>query len=321
MKDISRQIMDHNRIAIIDLGTNTFNLLITEINPNKSYNILLESKYPAKLGQGGIHKSTITPEAMERGIDALKMHLITISEYQVDSIFCFATSAIRSANNGHVFVKRVKEELGLSIRIIQGDEEAQTIFDGVKQVFPLDENHVLIMDIGGGSIEFIIANRYGVAWKRSFEIGVTRLLEQFTPSDPITEDEIKAIQKHLKKELTSLCEAVKKFPVKKLVGSSGSFDTLAAILSKKYYPLLDISKLSTMLLDHERLLRLHSELIASDSDHRKVIPGMEPHRVDSIIPACIIIQYIIEELKIKEVWQCAFSLKEGAILQIISSQL
>jgi len=313
--------MEHNRIAIIDLGTNTFNLLVTEINSDRSYSILLESKYPAKLGQGGIHKSTITPEAMERGIDALKMHLITISEYQVESIFCFATSAIRSADNGHIFVKRVKDELGLTIRIIQGDEEAQTIFDGVKQVFPLDEDYVLIMDIGGGSIEFIIANRFGVAWKKSFELGVARLLEQFTPSDPIADNEIKAIQKHLKKELTPLYEAIKQFPVKKLVGSSGSFDTLASLLSRKYYPLLDVAKLTSMLLNNDRLMKLHKELLHSSSDERRVMPGMEPHRVESIVPACIIVKFILEELKIKEVWQCAFSLKEGAVLQIISSQL
>ena len=82
--------MKQNRIAIIDLGTNTFNLLITEVWQDGKYNILLESKIPAKLGEGGIHRSTITQEAIKRGLEALKSHLITISEYQVESIFCFA---------------------------------------------------------------------------------------------------------------------------------------------------------------------------------------------------------------------------------------
>src|SRR5690554_3968973 len=109
--------MEKTRVAIIDLGTNTFNLLITEVE-GSSYRILTESKYPAKLGKGGIHKATITPEAMKRGLEALTSHLITISEYQVESIFCFATSAIRSATNGAEFVKKVKQELGLTIRVI-----------------------------------------------------------------------------------------------------------------------------------------------------------------------------------------------------------
>jgi len=313
--------MNHNRIAIIDMGTNTFNLLVTEVRRDGTYNILKESKYPAKLGQGGIHKATITPEAMERGLDALRTHLITISDYQVESIFCFATSAIRSAKNGQIFVKRVRDELGLNIRLIQGDEEAQTIFDGVRQVFPMDEEYILIMDIGGGSIEFIIANRFGVAWKHSFDLGVARLLEAFEPSNPIKESEIKAIQKHLKKQLEMLFEAVKQYRLKKLVGSSGSFDTLAALLARKFYPLLDMSKLTSLNLEYKQLLLVHKELMMSDSDQRKVMPGMEPHRVDSIVPASIIVKFIIEELKIKEVWQCSFALKEGAILQIISSQM
>jgi exopolyphosphatase/guanosine-5'-triphosphate,3'-diphosphate pyrophosphatase len=313
--------MKKNRIAIIDLGTNTFNLLITEVKKDDTYQILLETKYPAKLGKGGIHKATITPEAIERGLEALRTHLITISEYEVDSIFCFATSAIRSASNGGDFVKRVRNELGLSIRIIEGDEEAQFIFDGVKQVFPINDEYLLIIDIGGGSIEFIIANRIGVAWKHSYNLGVARLLEQFQLSDPIRKEEVKAIQKHLKNELKTLFEAVKKFPVQKLVGSSGSFDTIAALLSKKHYPLIDPSKLTSMKLEPKYINDIHQKLTESVADQRRIMPGMEPHRVDSIVPASIIVQFVINELKMKEIWQCAFSLKEGAILQIVKDQL
>ncbi|MFW6203259.1 MAG: phosphatase [Marinilabilia sp.] len=313
--------MKQTRIAIIDLGTNTFNLLITEIWPDGHYNILLESKNPAKLGEGGIHRSTITPEAIERGLEALKTHLITISEYQVESIFCFATSAIRNAANRDQFLERVRNELGLSVRIIQGDEEAQAIFDGIRQVFPIDENYILIVDIGGGSIEFIIANHNGVAWKQSIETGVARLLEMFQPSDPIKESEIKAIRKHLKKEFEPLFQAMKKFPVKKMVGSSGSFDTLAALLAKKFYPLVDTSKLTSLHLENKRLTAIHKELMSSDADQRRVMPGMVSFRVESIVPASIIVQFLIEELDIKKIWQCAFSLKEGAVFQIISGQL
>jgi exopolyphosphatase / guanosine-5'-triphosphate,3'-diphosphate pyrophosphatase len=170
---------------------------------------------------------------MERGLEALTQHLITISEYQVESIFCFATSAIRSATNGADFVRMVKQKLGLSIRVIPGDEEAQTIFDGVKQVVPIGQEYVLIMDIGGGSVEFIIANKDGVVWKESFNMGVARLLEQFSPSDPIRESEITVIENHFTAKMESLVAAVKEFPVRLLVGSSGSFDTLAAMIAAR----------------------------------------------------------------------------------------
>lgn len=311
--------MEKTRVAIIDLGTNTFNLLITEVE-GSSYRILTESKYPAKLGEGGIHKATITAEAMKRGIEALTAHLITISEYQVESIFCFATSAIRSATNGGDFIRRVKQELGLTIRVIPGDEEAQTIFDGIKQVVPLDNFYSLIMDIGGGSVEFIIANRNGIAWKDSYNIGTARILEQFKPSDPITDKEVSKIKEYISTKSKSLFEAVEKFPIYKVVGSSGSFDTLAAMIAKKEYPLLDITKIINFKMSREYLSDLHELLKKSDSHTRRAIPGMDPARVDNIVPASIMIQTVLAHVKPEEVWQCSFSLKEGAIQQIISSE-
>ncbi|ASB48618.1 Ppx/GppA phosphatase family protein [Alkalitalea saponilacus] len=312
--------MEKTRVAIIDLGTNTFNLLITEVD-NNSYRILTESKYPVKLGEGGIHKATITSEAMKRGVEALTSHLIAISEYQVESIFCFATSAIRSATNGADFVRRVKQELGLTIRVIPGDEEAQTIFDGVKQVVPLANYYTLIMDIGGGSVEFIIANKNGIAWKESYNVGVARLLEQFTPSDPITSDQVKSIEKHLSSKLESLLNAVKQFPIFKVVGSSGSFDTLAAIIANQEFPLLDLSKITTFKIHEPFLKDIHQTLITNTADVRRVIPGMDRDRVDNIVPASIIVQWVLGKIKHQEVWQCSFALKEGAILQIINSEL
>ena len=312
--------MEKTRVAIIDLGTNTFNLLITEVE-NNSYRILLESKYPTKLGKGGIHKATITAEAMDRGLEALTNHLITISEYQVESIFCFATSAIRSATNGADFVRMVKQQLGLSIRVIPGDEEAQTIFDGVKQVIPLGEEPLLIMDIGGGSVEFIIANKEGVLWKESYNLGVARLLEQFSPSDPIRESEISLIENHFTTKLDSIKEAVKKYPVKALIGSSGSFDTMAAMIAKRKYPLLELDKLSSFQIELNALEEIHQLLLSLNSDGRRLLPGMDSDRVENIVLASIMVQWILRELGIKELWQCAFALKEGAILQIINNEL
>ncbi|MDR2928237.1 MAG: exopolyphosphatase [Cytophagaceae bacterium] len=311
--------MEKTRVAIIDLGTNTFNLLVAEVN-GSSYRILAESKYPVKLGKGGINKAIITEEAMERGIEALDSHLITTSEYNVAGIFCFATSAIRSATNGNSFVQRVKQKLGLPIRIIPGDEEAETIFDGVKQVIPMANDPVLIMDIGGGSIEFIIANKTGVLWKDSYNLGVARLLEQFTPSDPIRVSEISTIEKHLKSQLGTLFEAVKRFPVKLLVGTSGSVDTLASIVCKERYPLLDINKITSLYIELDGLEEAHNLLLSLNIDGRRVVPGMDPDRVDTIVLASIIVQWVLKELKIQALAMCAFALKEGAILQIIQSE-
>ncbi|WP_430810660.1 MULTISPECIES: phosphatase [unclassified Carboxylicivirga] len=308
------------RIAIIDLGTNTFNLLIAEQTEN-SYTILLENKYPAKLGKGGINDKKIVPEAMERGLLALKTHLNTIAQYKVDKVVCMATAAIRSASNGQDFVERVKQELGLDIQVIDGQKEAELIFDGIKQVVPIGEERVLILDIGGGSNEFIIANKDGVMWKHSFDLGVARLLDRFQPSNPIKQEEIDAVEQYIKSELTLLYEALSKFPCSTLIGSSGSFDTLAAMLAGVHHPHLDMEKVMTYRILIDSAQALHEQFLRSTTEERLNMKRLDSHRVDMIVLASIFINFIVNEFNIKEIWQCAFALKEGTIYQIVNKQL
>ncbi len=308
------------RIAIIDLGTNTFNLLIAE-QVNDSYNILLETKYPAKLGKGGINDRKILPEAMDRGILALQTHLETMKPYAVDKVVCIATAAIRSAVNGQEFVKRVKEELGLDIRVVDGQKEAELIFDGVKQVLPIGDERVMILDIGGGSNEFIIANKDGVLWKHSFDLGMARLLDHFQPNDPITQDEIKAVEAYVKPELKLLYEAMEKYPTRTLIGSSGSFDTISAMIAAVHHPHMDMKKVSTYHVPLNYAKELHDIFMQSTLEERKKMKRMDLHRVEMIVLASIFINFIVEEFNIEEIWQCGFALKEGAIYQMLNNQL
>jgi len=309
------------RIAIIDLGTNTFNLLIADVNDNQSYNILLETKNAAKLGKGGINNRTITPEAMQRGIDALHQHLRTIADYSVDKVVCIATAAIRSSSNGQEFVKRVKDEVGLDINVIDGQKEAQLIFDGIKQVMPLGKEKVMVLDIGGGSNEFIIANNEGVFWKHSFDLGVARLLDKFAPANPITQAEIDTIEAYFRTELQLLFDALKQYPVKTLIGSSGSFDTVSAMIAAIHHPHLDMSKLTSYHIHLNHFLELHQVYLKSTVEERSKMERMDPARVEMIVLASLFINFVVRECNIANIWQCSFALKEGAIWQLIRNQL
>jgi exopolyphosphatase / guanosine-5'-triphosphate,3'-diphosphate pyrophosphatase len=309
------------RIAIIDLGTNTFNLLIAEVSANQSYNILLETKNAAKLGKGGINDKTILPDAMERGIDALHQHLRTIADYNVEKIVCIATAAIRSAKNGTDFVQLVKSQTGLDIQVIDGQKEAQLIFDGIKQVMPLTDEKAMVLDIGGGSNEFIIANKEGVFWKHSFDLGVARLLDRFAPNDPITPQEIETIEAYFKQELKLLFDAIKHHKVKTLIGSSGSFDTIAAMIAAQYHPHLDMTKVTSYRIGLEQFNVLHAAFIASTVKERSHMPCMDPARIEMIVLASLFINFVIRKCGIKDVWQTSFALKEGAIYQIIRGML
>ncbi|TRX72288.1 phosphatase [Carboxylicivirga sp. M1479] len=308
------------RTAIIDLGTNTFNLLIAEQFDN-TYKILREEKYPAKLGKGGINDKKILPEAMDRGIEALKTHLNTIEPYQVDKILCMATAAIRSASNGSEFVKRVKNELDLDINVIDGQKEAELIFDGVKQVVPIGDERVMILDIGGGSNEFIIANKNGVLWKHSFDLGMARLLDRFNPTDPISQKEIREVESYIKTELDLLYKALEKYPTTTLIGSSGSFDTISNMIAAKHHPFLDMKKVTTYHIPLAYAKEMHQKFLSSSIEERRNMQRMDLHRVEMIVLASIFINFIVDEFQIEEIWQCGFALKEGTILQILNNQL
>ncbi len=307
------------QIAIIDLGTNTFNLMIAEVSPEKTYQIILETKYPAKLGKGGINKKEIVPEAFQRGLTAIETHLNTIQKYNVSEIHCFATSAIRSSANGPEFVAAVKEKFDLDINVIPGDKEAELIFDGVKQVIPIGEQKVLIMDIGGGSTEFIIANKNGVIWKHSFNVGAARMLDLIQPSEPIQASEIEHLQSYAEAELGMLFEELSKHNIATLIGSSGSFDTIAAMIAAEEHPYLDMTKITNYQIEYDLFVKLHQRYLKSTTEERMQMKKMEPHRVEMIVLASIFIKYIIDELKVPQVYQCAYALKEGAIYQILNN--
>ncbi len=306
-----------NRVAIIDLGTNTFNLLIVQFNPDKSYEIVCQTKISVKLGEGGITKGFIAPEAFQRGIDALKMHRLTIQLHNADKVIAFATSAIREASNGKEFVNIAKEVTKIDVEMISGDREAELIYLGVRDAVEMNENTSLIIDIGGGSTEFIIASKNQVYWKQSFLLGAARLLELFNPSDPIQPDEIKAISSYLKTELQPLYNAIKKYPVTELIGSSGSFDSLAEMIAYRFYTpdiLKDKTEYTFTLPDCAQIYMI---LMKSTKKDRMEMKGLISMRVDMIVISSILVHFILTEFDIHKMRLSTFSLKEGVLHELI----
>ena len=166
------------RITIIDMGTNTFHLLIADIKNNK-LDFIMQKKIAVKIGKGGINNGLILNEAKKRALDCLGMFKKISLEYKVDKIKAVATSAFRSAKNSGELLWEIKKDLGINIDVISGDKEAVLIAKGVRTAMDIGKTPIMIMDIGGGSVEFIIANKTKNLWAKSFEIGGQRLLEKF----------------------------------------------------------------------------------------------------------------------------------------------
>lgn len=306
------------RIAILDFGTNTFNLLITDVSNENKLHVLLTAKEAVKLGEGGITKKIITPEAFERGLKAIDRHLERVKEYNVIKVYAFATSAIRDASNGKDFIHAVKEKFDIHVLIIEGEREAEMIYRGVRLSLPFDEKPVLILDIGGGSNEFIIANKKGIFWKHSFNLGMARLLETFHPSNPISPAEIEKLKTYLKTELKELFAAVAEYKPAVLIGASGSFETIAAMLQHRFPGKYrkDNNPAREILFDD--FIQMHEVLLKSTIEERRLMQGMEPVRVEMIVLASIFIRITLEECKIKKILQSDYALKEGVIAEILN---
>ncbi len=303
------------RIAVIDMGTNTFHLLVAEVS-NGQFETIYREKSAVKIGANGINDGLITEAAQSRAIKTLRRFKQITDVENVDRVFATATSAIRNASNGQELVDKIKVETGITTGIISGDEEAQLIYYGVGHALNLGEETSLIMDIGGGSIEFIIGNAKEILWKHSFEIGGQRMIERFHRHDPILDNEREAVEAYLKENLSLLFEKVSTYKPGTLVGSSGTFDTLSDIF--RVQEGLEKSPDATEFpLTLEGFNRIADEIITKNRDQRLAIPGMIELRVDMIVVAVILINFVLTHSGIEKIRVSAYALKEGVLLNTI----
>lgn len=314
--------MENNRrLALIDLGTNTFHLLIVEINAAGTPNPLVKIKEPVKLGEGGISHGAITPAAAQRALRTLQHFRELINQHAVSEVKTLATSAIRNAANGQELVQTIANQTGFAVEIISGDREAELIYYGVRSALDLGTEKSLIIDIGGGSVEFIICDNQQIFWKKSFEIGAQRLLDKFFITDPIDEHAIEAEKQYLTEQLEPLHQAIASFKPTVLVGSSGTFDTLCDINSLKNG--IDRQQDSDPECDLSLscYYEIQEDILHKNRKERLAIPGMLEMRVDMIVVAIILIDYILENYAINKIRVSAYALKEGMLNQLLHSSL
>ncbi|MBS1500806.1 MAG: exopolyphosphatase [Bacteroidetes bacterium] len=302
--------------AVMDLGTNTFHLLIAEGTAN-GFEAIVREEVAVKLGEGGIDKGIIQPEAFERGVHTMKSFRDKIDAHNVQNIRAIATSAVRNASNGPAFIEKVKNEAGISIEVIDGETEAGFIYRGIKATGLLSGENALIMDIGGGSIEFIICNASHVSWKQSLEIGAARLTERFHRTDPIPPDSVEALELYLENTLTNLFDAVKTMPLHGLIGSSGSFETFAELIESERNDTFDLDQIKRYTFDLDDLLQVTGKLLASSHSERAANSLIIPVRVDMIVVSAVVTRYIIRRLSIRNVALSTCSLKEGVLVGMI----
>ena len=303
-----------NQVAIIDLGTNTFHLLLAKWN-GAQYVITYRERLPVKIGMGGINEGIITDSGISRALDALKAFKAVLQREGVTKVFAFGTSALRNARNGKEVASLIQKQTGIEVNIISGDEEAVYIYYGVRKAMNMGESVSLIVDIGGGSVEFIIGNEKEIFWKQSFEIGAQRLLERYQKHDPILTLEVGQLNDFFGFALKSLFETIQKFKPTILIGSSGTFDTLSDIHRIRDGIAHPFNAPETP-LTLQSFRETFEELLTKNRKERLQIPGMIEMRVDMIVVACCLIAYLLDHATFANIRVSSYSLKEGVLASL-----
>lgn len=306
--------MTHKK-AVIDIGTNTFHLLIATIDHDKNINVIYKNTIPVKLGEGGVNKGFITPEAYKRGIAALISFRRALDDHGIKTVKATATAAVRGASNGEQFIDEALSKANIPIEIIDGLKEAEYIYAGAKGAGVLSVETSLIMDIGGGSVEFILCNQNEIFWKKSYLLGAARLLaDYYQHENAIDDSTITKMKEMFQQTLGDLQNEMGNKKPKNLIGTAGSFDSYANIIAVRDKHLFDASTTRSFTHQFDKFNNLLNEIISSNHQQRAEIQGLIPLRTDMILMASILTKFILKKSGIKEIITCTYSLKEGLLL-------
>jgi exopolyphosphatase/guanosine-5'-triphosphate,3'-diphosphate pyrophosphatase len=297
------------RVAIIDLGTNTFHILIAKIENNGDFSTLHRIRRYVYIGEEGVE--TLGEKPLKRAYETLVEYKKVMDDYAVEKVMAFGTAALRTASNGKDFVEKVKNEIGIEIQTISGDREANLIYLGTKQAVPMTDENVLIMDIGGGSVEFIIANQNEKIWAQSFPVGVSVLYNAFHKFEPISALEITDLTNFLNGHFAPLYAALNENPTSILVGASGTFDVISGVMGKamEHYPNCEI-------VDISGFPAFYDEVVSADLEKRLAMTTIPSERAKLIPTALVLINVIFEKVKINQMLVSAYAMKEGILWEM-----
>ncbi|NTW69633.1 MAG: Ppx/GppA family phosphatase [Chlorobiaceae bacterium] len=306
------------RVAAIDLGTNSFHMIIVEAGSGKGIVEIDRVKDMLCIGRGSISTKMLDEEAMLAGIAALKKFLVLATHHGVasENIIAFATSAIREAKNQDDFLRRVRAETGLKVNVISGREEAEFIYYGVRNAVKIGKHPDLLFDIGGGSVEFVIADQRGVQLLESRKIGVARMLERFVPSDPIAPAHIKLLEQFFAAEMVSAVNKASELKVKRAIASSGTAQNIARMIRSASGVESDLS-LNNSSFTREEFLKLYHAVLPLNAAARRRMTGLDLKRVDLIVPGLILVDMIFRLFDLNEIVISDYALREGMVLNYL----
>ncbi|ABX08389.1 Ppx/GppA phosphatase family protein [Prochlorococcus marinus] len=304
-------------IGAIDIGTNSTHLLVASVATDlHTFSIDLAEKSSTRLGERDPDSGNLTAVAMERVFDALKRFKDLAFSHQVEDLIIVATSAVREAPNGREFVNRLQNELDLNVELVSGAEEARLIYLGVLSGMPFGDRPHLLVDIGGGSTEMVLADGRDAKALTSTRVGAVRLQRDFINNEPIPPERKEFLQTFIQGSLepaaTKIARRMKYGETPVMVATSGTAMAIGAIASEDANP--SVLKLHGFKLTKDSLDKIISRLLVLNPEERKKLPSISDRRAEIIVPGALILQTIMEMMKVEEVVLSERALREGLVV-------
>jgi exopolyphosphatase / guanosine-5'-triphosphate,3'-diphosphate pyrophosphatase len=306
-------LVKQNRLAAIDIGTNSIRSIVIQVDVAGKYKVLDDEKVTVRLGEGLNKSGSISPAAWERALEALSRQKKIIDGYQVRSIEAVATSAVRKASNGGDFISAIKDRIGLQVEVISGEDEAELAALSALHNFDLDGMHHLICDIGGGSLELITALGNHIESIFSLELGAVFLTENFLKSDPVHPEEHQRLRKHIRKVLKKTFAAQEHSALQCLIGSGGTITSIAGMVMAQRRERHD--SVHGYELIRSEVVHLLAMLLRMSDKERRAFPGLSPDRSDIIIAGVTVVDELMDFFRVNLLRVNERGIREGLILR------
>jgi len=305
------------RIAAIDIGTNSIHMIVVQVRPDLSFEVIDREKEMVRLGAGGLDGRALTPEAMHAALQVLSKFRRLAESHRVDEVIAVATSATREAENGGEFLQTVTQQTGIRPRVISGTEEARLIHLAAVYGVSVPRDVAVVIDIGGGSVEVTRGAGSNVELGRSFKLGVIRLTERFVKTDPLEPRDERKLVRHIDAEIGKYLAQIAKDGFERVIGTSGTILSIGAVASAAE-GLAPGAPLRNRRFSAKLIRRVRKDLVALDLEKRLRVPGLEPRRADLAVAGAILVDELLRRLGADEITLCDLSLREGLVLDYIS---
>lgn len=308
-------------LAAIDIGTNSFHLVVAKVNEKGSIKILTREKEVVRLGKSSTDMKHLSEDAMIRGLETLKRFKLICDSFDAE-IRAVATSATREAVNKDEFINRVFESTGIIIEVVSGFEEARLIYLGILQALSVFNEKILLLDIGGGSTEFLIGEKGNVIYANSIKIGAVRLTEKYFSDGKFKKSNIDDARVFVKSIINPVVREIKNFDFNKIIGTSGTITNIGMIINAEENSNIDTQfNYNNFSYSKETLHKTVKRIFKCEKiSDIKEIKGLDPDRIDIITSGAIIIEQIFSELNLESITISNFSLREGILFDTINKE-